>query len=528
MDSVCSAYAYAALKNRIDTANSYVPVRCGNLNDATKAAFERIGVAPPSFIKDVRCRLSCVVRRGETTLDWQDPVYKLVSLFENKPSAVCVMKDGNYYGLLTIDEVNRFFLKENSGVRPLYHFVVDNIPKVLRGRFIRKGDVSQFDGPILVGAMRYVVFCQHLDALERPLLVVGDREEHIKKAVEEQVPCIILTGLEHGMTSMVDFSSFHGTVFVSEEDTSETIRLLRLSVPIDQLMDEHPPILDEEMLFDEAKNTLSSQKFRGMPVFKNDEWKGFVTRRCFLEKPKTKVILVDHNEPEQSVPGIDEAELVEIIDHHRLGTLKTPNPIYIFCDPVGSTCTIVYTLYRRFGLSIPKDVAGVLLSGLVSDTVMLKSPTTTAVDREAASTLAGIYGVSDLSEFGTQLFSSGASLEGKDPQKLVESDFKMYKENGKRFGIGQCEVTTLGEVEETKGSFFTVLSAVREKNALDFALFLITDVIHENSILLCSGLDAYEPKLAYQKQSEHTLFLPGVLSRKKQLLPEVLRVLEEN
>lgn len=529
MDSVCSAYAYAYLKNHLNPENRYIPVRCGNLNDATKAQFERIGIQPPAYLKDVRCRLSTVVRRGEPCLDIHDPVYQLIPLFSKMPSAVSVLEQGEFKGMLSVDEVNRYFLHENSGQRPEYHIVIDNIPKVVRGRFLHRGKVNTFEGPIVVGAMRFAVFSRYLEALDGPhtLLVVGDREEHIRKAMERHVACIIITGVEKGMTADVDFSSYDGSVYVSDEDTSETLRLLRLSVPISQLMDEDPPHLDGDMLFDEAKNMLAASKYRGMPVFQEGKWIGFVTRRCFLERPRTKVILVDHNEREQSIPGVEEAELMEIIDHHRMGSLKTPNPIYILCDPLGSTCTIVTTLYQRLGVDIPPDVAKVLLSGIISDTVILKSPTTTDVDRAAVKLLCRVGKVESLERFANEMFSTGATLEGRDPLKLVQTDFKEYQENGKHFGIGQCEVTTLSDVDEYKDALFGALETVRQENKLDFVLLMITDVVHENSVLLSDGLSRYEPKLAYTKESDHKFLLPGVLSRKKQLLPEILRVLEE-
>lgn len=529
MDSVCSAYAYAYLKNKLNPTDRYIPVRCGNLNDATKAQFERIGAQPPQYMKDVRCRLSTVVRRGEPCLDIHDPVYNLIPLFAKMPSAVSVMENGAFKGLISVDEVNRFFLHENSGGRPLYHIVIDNIPKVLHGRFLKRGKAAEFEGPLVVGAMRYAVFSRYLDALvgKQMLLVVGDREEHIKKAIERQVACIILTGVGEKLTADVNFSGYDGSVFVSDEDTSETIRLLRLSVPISQLMDENPPSLDGDMLFDEAKNSLAASKYRGMPVFQNGKWIGFVTRRCFLERPRTKVILVDHNEKEQSIPGVEEAELEEIIDHHRMGSLKTPNPIYILCDPLGSTCTIVTTLFQRLGVEITPLVAKVLLSGIISDTVVLKSPTTTDVDRTAVKVLCSIGGIESLDRFAADMFSTGATLEGKDPLKLVQTDFKEYKEDGKCFGIGQCEVTTLSDVDEYKDALFGALHEIRHQHMMDFVLLMITDVIHENSVLLADGLSTYEPKLAYTRESAHKFFLPGVLSRKKQLLPEILRVLEE-
>lgn len=531
MDSVCAAYSYAQLKNKIDPSNTYIPVRCGNLNDSTKAQFERIGVVPPVFVKDVRTRVKSVMRTAKQVLQVTDPVYNLVSLYGQsaQSSVVPILEGETYRGLLSVDEVNSFVLRENSGSRPVYHFVVENFPKVLRGRFIKTGELKEFDAAIVVGAMRYAVFCKHIESLDvhNPLLVVGDREDHIRKAIELQIPAIVLTGLEGGLTSKVDFDAYQGTVFVSEADTAETLRLLRLSIPVTQLISKSPPIIQDDSFFEEAKDILADSEFRGLPVFSGDVWKGFVTRRCFLERPKTKVIMVDHNETDQSVPGIDEAEVVEIVDHHRLGAPKTRNPIYICCEPLGSTCTIVYNLYLRHHVTVSEQIAKVLLSGIVSDTVMLKSPTTTFEDFTAVQDLCVIARVDDMRVFGETMFSSGASLANENPRKMIEADFKKYSELGVSFGIGQCEVTTLSDVDDYKDRYISQLEEVRKNYRLDWAMFLITDVVKENSILLLTSMPILERKLSYVKESDGKFFLPGVLSRKKQLLPEVLRVLEE-
>ncbi|HKM06964.1 MAG TPA: putative manganese-dependent inorganic diphosphatase [Sphaerochaeta sp.] len=531
MDSVCAAYSYAYLKNKLDPSNTYTPVRCGNLNDTTKAQFERLGVQAPAFLKDVRSRVSSVTRVPSTVLQTTDPVYKLVSLYgkANQISVIPIMEGTTYKGLLSVDEVSSFVLRENSGNRPVYHFVPDNFSKVLRGKFIMKGELTAFDAPIIVGAMRYTVFCKHMEALvaQKPILVVGDREDHIRKAVEMQIPAIVLTGLENGLTSHVDFSSYKGTVFISEEDTAETLRLLRLTIPVTQLIRKDPPGIQDDTLFDEAKAILAESEFRGLPIFSGDTWTGFITRRCFLEKPKTKLIMVDHNEPEQSVPGIEEAEVVEIIDHHRLGAAKTRHPIYIRCEPLGSTCTIIYNLFVRNNVSIPEALAKVMLSGIVSDTIMLKSPTTTFEDFTAVQDLCVIANIPDMMKFGERMFASGASLAKENPRKMLEADFKQYEEFGIRFGIGQVEVTTLSDLEDYRKEYLLELEQVKRAYALAWAMFLITDVVKEQSVLLMTPMQGYERKLAYVREAESTFSLPGVLSRKKQLLPEILRVLGE-
>jgi len=531
MDSICAAYSYAYLKNKVDPGNTYIPVRCGSLNDVTKAQFERLGVAPPPFIKDVRSKVSSVTRKADSVVQVDDPVYTLVSFYgtSSRSSVVPVMEGEKYRGLLSVDEVSSFFLKENSGKRPLYHFVVDNFPKVLKGSFLRKGESKSFSAPIMVGAMRYVVFCRHMEALQgqAPILVVGDREDHIKKAIELQIPAIVLTGIEHEVTSNVDWDSYRGTVFVSALDTAETLRLLRLSVPVVQLMVQDPPSLQADTLFEEARDILAESEFRGLPVFDGKTYTGFVTRRCFLRKPKIKLIMVDHNETEQGVEGLEEAEVVEIIDHHRLGAAKTRNPIFICCEPLGSTCTIIYKLFNRNGVPITTQVAKVLLSGIISDTIMLKSPTTTFEDYTAVQDLLALAQVVDMVSFGQTMFASGASLAKANPRKMLESDFKEYRELGVSFGIGQCEVTTLSDVDDYKASYLAELAKLKVEHNLDWAMFLITDVVRENSVLLMTSMPIAERKLAYKKESEGKFLLSGVLSRKKQLLPEILRVLEE-
>jgi len=531
MDSVCAAYSYAYLKNKLDPSNTYTAVRCGNLNDTTKAQFDRLGVQAPTFIKDVRSRVASVTRVPKTVLQTTDPVYNLVSLYgkANQSSVIPILEGTDYKGLLSVDEVSSFVLRENSGTRPVYHFVPENFPKVLRGEFLKRGELSTFDAPIVVGAMRFTVFCKHMEALveKKPILVVGDREDHIRKAIEMQIPAIILTGLVNGLTSDVDFSSYRGTVFVSEEDTAESLRLLRLTIPVTELIQKNPPGIQDDTLFDEAKVILAESEFRGLPIFSGDTWTGFVTRRCFLEKPKTKLIMVDHNEPEQSVPGIEEAEVVEIIDHHRLGAAKTRTPIYIRCEPLGSTCTIIYNLFVRNDVAIPESLAKVMLSGIVSDTIMLKSPTTTFEDFTAVQDLCVIAKIPEMRDFGEKMFSSGASLAKENPRKMLEADFKQYEEFGVRFGIGQVEVTTLSDLEDYMEEYLLELEQLKRAYALSWAMFLITDVVREHSVLLMTPMPGYERKLAYVRQAEGAFSLPGVLSRKKQLLPEILRVLGE-
>lgn len=530
LDSVSAAWCYARLKNAVDPENSYVPIRIGHMNDATKHQFEQAGAVPPKFVRDVRAKVGDIVTTDFRALHPNDPVYSLVTMMSDRHSSVVPLLDGDrFHGLLSLDEITAFFLRENAGKRPRYRFYPENFGKVIRGQFMQLNDRPWFDAYIMTGAMEFDVYCKRLDNLlpELPLLVVGNRVQHLRYAVENQFPAIILTGLEPGERVDVDFSSYTGVVYQSYEDTAETIRLLRMSLPVHRLILSEPPRIEIDDLFDDAKRTLADSDFRGLPVFDGEQFVGFVTRRCFLERPRRKVIMVDHNELNQSVEGLDEADIMEIIDHHRLDAEKTHRPIFIASEPVGSTCTIIYHQYLRWRIPIDQLTARMLLAGIIGDTVILKSPTTTQHDTIAVEALAEIAGIDDVKLFGEDLFSAASVLTKANPKKVVEGDFKIYEENSVRFGIGQVEVTTLEQVDEVKDSYLQQLNATRREYGLDWSMLLVTDVIKENSVLLCTEYPRKEKALIYPNESPGKYLLKGVLSRKKQLLPEILRVLEE-
>ncbi len=281
--------------------------------------------------------------------------------------------------------------------------------------------------------------------------------------------------------------------------------------------------IQEDDLFEEAKLSLSNSKKRGLAVFSGDEFSGYVSRRCFLKAPSYKVILVDHNESKQSITGIESATVVEIVDHHRLDASKTNLPIFIDTEPLGSTCTIVYRMFLRNNITPDRYTAKVMLAGLISDTLILKSPTTTQIDRETAKTLADICNV-DIDEFGRDMFSHVESLGKRDPENAILSDFKKYTEKGLMIGIGQCEVTTLNDLEEYMQTYLDQLETIREKNGLIWAALMITNVLKENSVLLTTGYKA-EKMLPYKAITDKVYDMPNVMSRKKQLLPEMLYAL---
>lgn len=418
LDSICSAMAYAILKNKIDPANHYIGVRCGHLSDNVKGILEAVKIPAPPYMSNVYPKAGDVVLTSEKHLQATDSLRELASTFEvSGPSVIPVYDGEHFYGLLSTDDIISWLMTE-----------------------------------------------------------------------------------------------------MSTADGIDTYPLVK-----DIMSPQEEPLYATE-LYEDAMQKVSMAKKRGLPVFDQNGYMGFVTRRCFLRAPKYNVILMDHNEKRQSITGIEEANIKEIIDHHRIDAVKTELPIFIDAEPLGSTCTIVYQLFLRHGLIPGREAAKILLTGIVSDTLILKSPTTTQIDIDAANALADIYGV-NLEEFGLFMFSNTPGLRSRDPKQAITSDFKTYNQKGINLGIGQCEVTTLHDLKDYTDLYLQTLENVKENNGLDWAVLMITDILREHSVLLCTNYKM-NMHLQYRQLHENVYDMPGILSRKKQLLPELLSVID--
>ncbi len=531
MDCTVASYCYSFLKNRIDPENTYIPIRCGALNDQTLEAFSRAGINPPELYKDLLPVVEDIVLPNSYKLHENETILEAVqTILDRNISLLTVIDEqDSYRGIVSINEISRFLLSQQTGSRPTYEFYTENFSKVIPGKILKQGSQPHFKAPIMSGAMPYKVSVQRLKTLSQlPLLVVGNRKEILAFAVDNQLPAVIITGLEEHEDPIMDLSRYEGTVFVSEIDTAESIRLLRMSSPVKTIMNAAIPRVDAETLFDEAKVMLSHSDLRGLPIFRNEEFIGTVTRRSFIERPRKKLILIDHNETGQSIKGSDDADILEIIDHHRFAAGKTRNPIYISAKPVGSSSTIVYQHFKHEDVPIPQDIALLLLSGIISDTVNLKSPTTTTEDRKALSYLCGATGI-DPEAYTRELFAQLTMLKKRDPEAVILSDFKQYEHDGVKVGIGQVEVTTLEDIPELAGKYSQALEKIAGEQRLAWTMLLVTNVLKQDSLLLTNGNRLLEHKLIYEPAADaQYMLLPGILSRKKQLLPEVMRAISSD
>ncbi len=522
IDSLCAASAYANLKNLTDSENEYIAIHCSPVSDQVREQMEAMELEVPPYKKDVFPKVRDVMLEAQTHIQAGAPIFALVNAYNaENPSVVPIYDGPDFKGLLSVDDITGWFLSDNKEEVPVYNFTVDNILRVIPAELLKRGRNENIEGSLLVGAGTYEAFGDMLDEIGNCIVVIGPRREHIKLAVEKQVPAIIIAAAEKAPD--VDFSGYEGSVFMTPLGTAETLRRIRLAESIESMMETETVTIDIDDLFVEGRKIFMNSHIRGLAVMENGEFKGFVTRRCFLERPVNKVIMVDHNEPAQSIEGIETADVVEIIDHHRLDSLSTTMPIFIAAEPLGSVNTIIYQLYMRHGIMPDQYAARTMLTGIIADTLILRSPTTTMQDMQAVEMLARLAKIPSVQEFGEKLFSISDNLATQDPDEMILSDFKKYENGGTKMGIGQCEVTTLSDVGEYAQTYIDALQKIADSQGLDWTLLMVTDVLREDSVLLASNNKANRD-LPYAKIDEQIYDMPGVMSRKKQLLPMLLSV----
>ncbi|MBR0308275.1 MAG: putative manganese-dependent inorganic diphosphatase [Mogibacterium sp.] len=522
LDSLCGALSYARLKNMTDAENEYIPVHCSPVSDSVRQQMEAMGLEVPEYKKDVYPKVGDVMLTPTGHVQADAPIYDLIQTYStDKPSVVPIYEGDAFKGLLNVDDITAWFLADNKEEERSYDLSVKNILRVIPGRLIHDGPKETIKGKLLVGAATFESFCEFINKYDDCIVVTGARKEHIEYAASKQMPAVIVCA--DGELPDLDLSGYEGPVISTSLGTAETLRRLRLAETIESMMVLETETIEKGDRFTDGKAIFANSHTRGLAVMEGGEFKGFVTRRCFLDMPANKVIMVDHNEPAQSIEGIETAEVVEIIDHHRLDSLSTRMPIFIDAEPLGSSCTIVYQQYIRHGIMPDQYMAKVMLTGIIADTLILRSPTTTATDIATVEMLARLAKVGSIEEFGEKLFSITDNLATQDPKEMILSDFKRYENAGVKMGVGQCEVTTLSNIDEYAAKYLEVLGQVAVEQGLDWTLLMITDVLREKSVLLASDHRASRD-LPYTKIAAGMYNMPGVMSRKKQLLPILLSV----
>ena len=531
-DSIAAAIAYANLKNETGHSN-YIAARCGNVSSETQYVLDRFNIKTPKFVGDVRTQVRDMDMRKipgvAAEMSLKDAWSKMK---ENKVVTLCIT-EGNYLkGLITTgDIVESYMGSYDSNTLSLARTSYINIVDTLDGTMI-VGDISdsQIEGKVLIGAGTPDTLEEYI----RPhdIVILGDRYESQLCAIEVGADCLIICAGSKITQSIQNIAAERNCKIISTpHDTFTVARLIYQSLPIRHFMRTKDLLtFKQDDFIEDVHPIMASTRHRYFPVVDSSgRYVGMVSRRNFLAATKKRLILVDHNEKSQAVNGMEEAEILEIIDHHRLGTVSTNKPVYFRNQPLGSTCTIIYLMYQELGIEIKPDIAGLMLSAIISDTLLYRSPTCTEMDKTAGSVLAKIAGVNE-EELAKSMFTAGSNLGDKTPDEIIHQDFKKFAVGKTNVGIGQISSMDSNELSHIRETILPELEAAAKKDGLDLILFMLTNILKESSDVIFHGTKAeiaLESGFGVTSKDHVSVHLPGVVSRKKQMLPTIINTLNQ-
>ena len=517
-DSIVSAMAYAALRNALGD-REFVAGRLGHLSDETKKILSYFGVAPPVCVDTMRTQVRDLEYDTPPALSAAvtlDRAWSVLQMDTHVPAIPVTTEDGALYGMLSADHIAAYDMESitNPVIREIPLF---NLLSVLEGKIVNDSAnlADTISGEVIIALPHKnpnLVFCRK-DAV----LIVGQQPDMIEKAVEMGVNCVIICQDEVD-TRWANVDT--GTCILSTPfDAGRVSRLIYHATPIQRVcLTENLQAFHLDDFIDDVREIVLKSRFPNYPILdENEKVVGTLSRFHLLRPRRKRVVLVDHNESAQSVQGLDQAEILEIIDHHRLADIQTTNPIYVRNEPVGSTATIIAGMYQEKGLMPSTKLAGCLAAAIISDTVMFKSPTATERDRRMAERMARIANLS-LEKLGQEIFAA-SSAQNKPASDLLFGDFKDFHIAGHDFGVSQVICVDANQMLQRKEEFLQVMRQTMEKNNYSMILLMLTDVLTEGTQLIYLG-DEETIRLAFNVQpKDNTLYLPGVISRKKQVIP---------
>jgi manganese-dependent inorganic pyrophosphatase len=523
-DSICSAVAYAHLKNVTDPQNVYVPARLGPMPPETTWVFDRFGVAEPEEIAHVRTRVRDIMTTGVITVRPEELVVKAGRLMrENNVRALPVTSDNcKLEGLFTMQSLADRYISDldekGFGTSPIR---LRQLVSTLAGTIVHGDESMELAGNVFIGAMRPETLQGIVE--KGDIVVVGDRRTSQIGALEAGACCLVVT---RGFTPEADVvelaKSKAAAVVVTQHDTYAAARLVNLSHEVRQVMETDTLMVEPETLVQEVSDVLfNSLRREALVVDTESCLVGIVTRTNLALVEPRNVILVDHNERSQSAEGIEEAGVVEIVDHHRIGDVETTGPIMFLNLPVGSTATIVARRYRELGVDVPKPMAGLMLSAILSDTVILKSPTATDVDRETVQWLSGVVGVEYVA-FGTEMHHARAAGREMSVENIVGADLKEYRVGEKTVSIGQYETIDVREVLDNAEEVTAYMRSLLDSKGWDTVVLIVTDIMREGSEIIAVGDTAPVARGLGVDLSSGSVWMDGIMSRKKQVAAPIV------
>ncbi len=525
MDSICSAIGYAELK-RLTGTPDVIAARAGSTNERIDFVLERFGVEAPVHLADLHPRVADVMEREVISITVDSSIYEAVQVIElNQMRGLPVVgPQGRCVGLLSAFKVlHHLFPPPAEAERA--RVVQASLAEILRtfGGKTLCGEACQTVEPyrLVVGAMAVESFLERLRRYPPggAVVIVGDREEIQLAAIRGRVRAVVVTGdLPVGQAVYEAAAQYGVTLVGSPRDTATTMLLARGAAKVEQKVDGEYLSFTPDTPLESAREAASTSGQFVFPVVEEGRLVGILSKSDFLKTVPRQLILVDHNELSQAVAGAGQVPIVEILDHHRLGGFSSETPILFWNNPVGSTSSIVAMCYRQHGVEIPKPIAGLLMAGLISDTLNLTSPTATAADAEILRHLSAIAGV-DPAVLAEEIFSVGSPLLTLTPRQAVTADCKEYEEGGVRFTVAQIEELSFSHFHGKRAELIEALGRHCDEGSYFFSALLVTDINTQTSILLVRGAKAFLERIDYPRLGPNEWELEGVVSRKKQLLP---------
>lgn len=526
-DSVTSAISLAYLKDKLGF--NAIPAVLSSINLESKYALNYFKVPEPIFLNDVYIKIKDLKYTKNYTINEDESIYKAYFKMEKVgiTKIPVVDKSKKLIGILSMKHIALSQFSKNFS---MLDTSFDNIVDTLSGTNILKYEET-IKGTMMVAGYRSTTFIEEIVLNNSNILIVGDRHSIIEYAIDKGIKLLIVTGGHKIKEEHLKLArEKHVNIIYTPYGTLETAKIINLSNKVSTIMERRKFLcINENDDINKFIGIANKTRYSYYPVLgKNDKCLGILRFSDIGYNNKKKVILVDHNSYEQSAIGLEDAEIIEIIDHHNIGTIGTNMPINFRNVPVGSTNTIIYTLYKENEIEIPKDIAGVMLSGILSDTLILTSPTTTDQDRKAVLKLSEIAGV-DYKKYGYDMITAGTSLKGKSIEEILYTDFKTYNVDNKKIGLGQIITTDISEITNKMDEYIETLNETCKRNDYYFVVLFVTDILKNGSYVIYSDNAMETIKYAFNLETiKQGQFLPNLVSRKKQMLPEIMQQMGAN
>ena len=532
-DSICAAISYAYLKNQIGN-RVYEAKRAGTINEETRYVLDYFGAAEPELVTYVGAQIKDISIRKTAGVSSQISLKRAWELMKKLEVVTLPVTNrfGKIEGIIVTKDIATSYMdvldnRALSQARTQYK----TIAETLEGEVYAGNEHAYFvRGKVVVATSDTEYMADYIE--DDDLVILGDREEAQMQAIRSNASCIIIGGgLEVSEDVKAMAEKRDCVIITTPFDTFSVARLINQSMPIKQYMTRRDLVTFEiDDYVDDVKEVMSKVRHRDFPVLnESGNYVGMVSRRNLMSMQKKQIILVDHNEKSQAVEGIMEAEILEIIDHHRLGSLETVSPVYFRNQPLGCTSTMIYQMYQENSVKIPKQIAGLLLSAIISDTLMFRSPTCTPLDKSVAESLAMLAEV-DIEEHAKNMFRAGSDFKNKTTEEIFYQDFKIFHTEDCEFGVAQISAMSSEELDKLGEELKPFLVQVLAEKRLDMVYVMLTDILAESSKVIYDGSDAGRILArAFRKQEDADgILLEGIVSRKKQMIPTLMNTIAQD